>query len=105
MTKRRKRSAEQTLRVGQELTLKVAREQQQNLLASLDASQTLRLDLSGVTELDTAGVQLLLVAQRYAQKAGKTLHLDSASPAVREVLGMLRLDTYLLGASASAEQP
>ena len=60
--------------------------------ALLDAVRTLdapALDLSEVTEFDCAGMQLLLVARREAQRLGKQLVLQGASPAVRDAFALL----------------
>jgi len=50
------------------------------------------IDLSAVTEFDSAGLQLLLLARREAQRLGKSLTLQDASPAVREVFALLGID-------------
>ena len=58
----------------------------------LDAVRTIdapALDLSEVTEFDCAGMQLILVARREAQRLGKALVLQGASPAVRDALALL----------------
>lgn len=62
--------------------------------ALLEAVRTLdapALDLSAVTEFDSAGVQLLLVARREAERLGKRLALQGASPAVRAAFALLGL--------------
>lgn len=51
-----------------------------------------RLDLAEVSEVDTAGLQLLLALQRSAQDAGAHLALQSASPAVMDVLRLTDLE-------------
>jgi anti-anti-sigma regulatory factor len=49
------------------------------------------LDLSGVEELDTAGVQLLLWLKQEARRGGYACTLVNHSPAVVEVLDLLKL--------------
>ena len=64
------------------------------------------LDLSGVEELDTAGVQFLLWLKRDMARTGSELKLTGHSPAVIEVLDLLKLasafgDPILLSPSAN----
>ncbi|MNP67722.1 STAS domain protein [compost metagenome] len=49
------------------------------------------LDLSQITEMDGAGLQLLLMVQREAAKAGTQLTLTGQSKAVTETLALCNL--------------
>lgn len=62
----------------------------------LEASPRLRLHLAGVEELDSAGIQLLAWLKREAALRGGDLQLESHSPAVLEVMDLLRV-TSLFG--------
>jgi anti-anti-sigma factor len=82
-------------------TVAQARQEIPQRLAKLKAPV---LDLSGVEELDTAGVQLLLWLKGEAAGRGAALTLIDRSPAVVEVLDLLRQtstfgDTILLSPS------
>lgn len=52
------------------------------------------LDLAGVTEIDAAGLQLLLVARRAARLQGRTLTIVAASPVVRTMFTLCRLELH-----------
>lgn len=65
------------------------------LLETLAAHDALQVDLSGITEFDTAGVQVLLVIQREAEQAGKTLKWTGHSQRVAQVLDLLNLGATL----------
>ena len=56
----------------------------------------LALDLAGVTFIDCAGINVLLAARRRAQLEGGSLHVLRASPRVRQVLALTRLDSVLM---------
>jgi anti-anti-sigma factor len=56
----------------------------------------LALDLTGVTFIDCAGINVLLAARRRAQLEGGSLHVLRASPRVRQVLALTRLDSVLM---------
>ena len=60
------------------------------------------LDLAEVSDMDTAGLQLLLALQRSAEDAGARLALQSASPAVLEVLQLAALEHLIAPAAATA---
>lgn len=65
------------------------------LLEILAAHEALQIDLSGIAEFDTAGVQVLLVVQREADYAGKTLKWTGHSQRVAQVLDLLNLGAAL----------
>ena len=83
------------MQVASDMTIYTAAELLQPLLAAARSGTECAVDLSQVGEIDSAGVQLLLLARREAAAAGARLHVSGASPAVREVLQMLRLDADL----------
>lgn len=59
-------------------------------------SARLALDLSGVTFIDCAGISVLLAARRRAQLEGGSLRVLRASPCVRRVMALTRLDHVLM---------
>jgi anti-anti-sigma factor len=56
----------------------------------------LALDLTGVTFIDCAGINVLLSVHRRAQLEGGRLRVVRASPRVRRVLALTRLDRLLM---------
>jgi anti-sigma B factor antagonist len=56
----------------------------------------LTLDLTGVTFIDCAGINVLMAAHRRAQLQGGSLRVLRASPRVRRVLALTRLDSVLM---------
>jgi anti-sigma B factor antagonist len=79
------------LNIEGEMTIYVATELRQRIVAALQGTETVELDLSAVGEIDTAGVQLLIAAKREAAAKGRKFHILAHSPAVREVLDLLGL--------------
>jgi anti-anti-sigma factor len=53
------------------------------------------IDLSGVTFVDSQGVSLLVHLHRVLQEAGASLTLVQPSPAVRNILELTGIDTYI----------
>ena len=95
-----------TLKLTGVLTIYTATEARTQIPARMAKAGTQTLDLSGIEELDTAGMQLLLWLKREAANQGKTLILAHHSPAVLEILDLLKLtatfgDPILLSPSAS----
>lgn len=84
-------STDACLRIEGEFTIYRASDLCVELLGLLRQPGDLRLDLAEVSEMDTAGAQLLLAARAAAQETRRSLHLVSASEAVREVLQTLGL--------------
>ena len=78
----------------QDLTIYHALAQKSQLLDALGSADTLELDLSQVVEIDTAGLQLLLLAKREANKAGKRMTLTAHSPVVRELIEFTHLGAH-----------
>jgi anti-anti-sigma factor len=60
-------------------------------------SQTVSLDLGEVTEIDATGLGLLVELARTARSQGRRVTLLAASPRVRKVLSLTRLDTIVDG--------
>ncbi|BDU75528.1 STAS domain-containing protein [Mesoterricola sediminis] len=94
-----------TLKLEGELTIFEAAEARARLREELRQAP-LELDLSGVAEVDTAGIQVLLWLKREGQAAGTPVPFGNHSPAVVEVLDLLRLagafgDTLLLAPTQS----
>lgn len=78
-----------------ELTIYNAAETKSRLMDALGRSEALDVDLSNVTEFDTAGLQLVMLAKREAERAGKALHYVNCSPMAREVFEFFNLDGQL----------
>jgi anti-sigma B factor antagonist len=58
----------------------------------------LALDLTGVTFIDCAGINMLLATRRRTQLEGGSLRVLRASPRVRRVITLTRLDPVLMPA-------
>jgi anti-sigma B factor antagonist len=56
----------------------------------------LTLDLTGVTFIDCAGIGVLMAVRRRVQLEGGSLRVLRASPRVRRVLALTRLDSVLM---------
>lgn len=76
-----------------DMTIYTAASVKPALLDALTACRQLDLNLADISELDTAGTQLLLLAKREAEKAGKAVRLTRVSPAVRETVTFYRLES------------
>ena len=74
-----------------ELTIYRAAELKPLLLAALPGTGPIELDLAEVSEVDTAGLQLLMMVQREAPKAGTRLEITGHSKAVTETLALCNL--------------
>lgn len=79
----------------EDLTIYQALEQKQLLLNALNGADELELDLAQVAEIDTAGLQLLILAKREAQHAGKKLTIVAHSQSVRAVIDFCNLAATL----------
>ncbi len=89
------------MQVEGDLTVRTAASQKPKLLEALRTPYTVvELDLAEVTEIDTAGVQLLLLGCNIAMVVGGALRLTVSSPAVREVIGLLKLEAVFEQAAA-----
>lgn len=77
--------------ISENMTVYLADQQKQQLLAALAAARDLELDLSAVSEIDTAGLQLLVLLKREAVLHGKKLSISGHSPAVRQTLDLCNL--------------
>lgn len=84
-----------------DLTVYTAAAQKLRLLSELRVPYTvIEVDLVQVTEIDTAGLQLLLLGCNIAMTLGGSLRLLSPTPAVREVIELLRLEDVFARAAA-----
>ncbi len=91
------------LKVDGEMTIYHAQELKDELLAYAEASAALDLDLSGVEEIDSVGIQILLLLKKAADGEEKTLLISACGAAVREVLGLYRLEE-LFGIGQEVQQ-
>lgn len=64
------------------------------LLAVIQEGARIELDLSGVEHIDSAGCQLLILAKREANAAGKTLAIVAHSPAVQSLIEFYNLAAW-----------
>lgn len=90
------------LSLGEELTIYEASALQQRLLQAMQAPDGLCADLSAVAEIDTAAVQVLIWAQREGLRRGIPVSYRHPSPAVRDYLALLGLETALHFAEGTA---
>ncbi|WLH10584.1 STAS domain-containing protein [Pseudomonas hefeiensis] len=79
------------VQIDGELTIYTAADLAAQLLPRLGATPRMALDLSQITEMDGAGLQLLLMVQREAPKAGTRLEITDHSKAVTETLALCNL--------------
>ena len=79
------------VQIDGELTIYTAADLAAQLLPRLGATPAMALDLSQITEMDGAGLQLLLMIQREAPKAGIQLTVTDQSKAVTETLALCNL--------------
>jgi anti-sigma B factor antagonist len=87
--------------VSGEMNIYSAREAHDRLLPMLRDAKAPALDLGKVTDFDSSGLQVLIVAGREADAAGKKLTLVAISSAVRDVLELVQCEE-LLSRSRSA---
>lgn len=85
----------QRLVLDDDLTIYHALEQKHRLLDALAGTDDLELDLLRVAEIDTTGLQLLLLLQREARRAGKRVAIAAAGPAVRSLIDFCNLAAEL----------
>ncbi|MBC3348784.1 MULTISPECIES: lipid asymmetry maintenance protein MlaB [Pseudomonas] len=79
------------VQIDGELTIYTAADLAAQWLPRLGATPRMALDLSQITEMDGAGLQLLLMVQREAPKAGTRLEITGQSKAVTETLALCNL--------------
>lgn len=82
------------VQIDGDLTIYTALDDKTALLGALDDRPAIELDLTQVTECDTAGLQLLILLRQEAQRRALPFHLTAASPAVRALVGLYRLEDY-----------
>ena len=72
------------------------------LMAAISGGDVhLAVDMSGVTFIDADGIDVLVAAANRAREAGGSLSLLAPSRQVRQLLGVLHLDTILPAAPRS----
>ena len=79
------------LQLGGAFTIERAAELKGLLLQQIMEARPASLDLRGITELDTAGLQLLLAVKHCWPR----LRLVEPSPAVSQVVDLLRLEDFI----------
>jgi anti-anti-sigma factor len=84
-----------TVALGGEMNIYTAREAADKLLPLVRDARSPALDLSQVTEFDCSGLQVLLVARREAEAAGKRMRINEASAAVRDALQLVQCDELI----------
>jgi anti-anti-sigma factor len=72
------------------------------LVTAVDGAEAVELDLSGVSEFDSSGAQLLLLARKECELAGKKLTLAARSAPVDSVIGLFNL-AELFGSARQGE--
>jgi anti-anti-sigma factor len=78
----------------EDFTIYRAAELKSALLAPLAEARRIELDLAGVEHIDSAGCQLLMLAKREADAAGKTLAIVAHSPAVQSLIEFYHLAAW-----------
>ena len=81
------------------MTIYAAAALKDRLIDALNGSEVLEIDLSGVSGIDTGGIQLLILAQRHAEKLGKRLQLVAHSRSVLDLIELYRLGGFFSGPS------
>ena len=64
------------------------------LLAVIEEGTRIELDLSAVEHIDSAGCQLLILAKREANAAGKTRAIVAHSPSVQSLIEFYNLAAW-----------
>jgi anti-anti-sigma factor len=78
----------------EDFTIYRATEIKAALLAPLADAERIELDLTGVSRIDSAGCQLLILAKREANAAGKALAIVAHSPAVQSLIEFYNLAAW-----------
>src|SRR5690242_20566626 len=81
------------------MTIYAAAALKDRLIAALNVVDALEIDLSEVSDIDTGGIQLLILAQRHAERAGKHLRLVAHSRPVLDLIELYRLGEFFSGTS------
>jgi len=90
--------ARQTLCLTDDLTIYHALDHKEALLDALSTGDQLLLDLAQVETVDSAGLQLLILLEQEAQRAGKSLRIVAHSAAIKEVVALCNLaDRFAFG--------
>ena len=77
-----------------ELTIYTAVESRKRLLEALAGEGAVEVDLSGVTEIDSAGLQLLIMAKKEANLAGRGIRFVNHSSPVVELIDLCDLGRF-----------
>lgn len=78
-----------------DMTIFHAQQIKQALMSELGANERLEVDLSEVSDIDTAGLQQLLLLHKEAAHGNKPLRFQGHSPAVQQVVQLLKLEAVL----------
>jgi anti-anti-sigma factor len=89
------------LRLSGELDVAAASTLEVRLTHLVAAGRDVVLDCSGLTFIDAGGIAALLVASRAAIRAGGSLQIEAATPAVTRTFHLAKLG-FLLAAHESA---
>jgi anti-anti-sigma factor len=102
MSGRARGAADAILRIEGPMNIARAAELKPRLLEAMATGGGARLDLGEVSSIDTAGVQLLLMAQRWAQQHQRRLNLVASSRAVADTMRMLGFTQWTVPSGASS---
>lgn len=91
--------------VAGEVDIETAPRMRTVLLDVVAAGQPVVVDLGAVTFMDSSGLAALIVAQRAATAAEATIELEHVPAAVRRLLSLTGMDTFLSFRPATGEPP
>ena len=91
--------------VSGEVDIETAPRLRRTLVDAAGAGQPVVVDLGAVTFMDSSGLAALIVAQRAATAAGSTIELENVPPAVRRLLSLTGMDTFLPARPAMGDPP
>lgn len=89
-------SAENTLKLPEEISIANAGDWQDKLTAALQDTSSLMLDASELSRVDTAGVQLLAVLFKQAQASSVSIGWSASSATLETTASQLGLKSALL---------
>lgn len=85
------------LQISGEMTIYTCEAVASQVLSAITPDATpLRFALEQVTEMDTAGLQVILMARKHAKDLAREVSIESASPAVADVLGLCGLSDLVV---------
>jgi anti-sigma B factor antagonist len=85
-------NAHSRLLVSGEMTVSYMVAHKEPLLSYVRSHAYLTIDLAQVSQIDTAGVQMIMLLKKESHDLGGTVLLTGHSQAVRELVGLLRLE-------------